>query len=182
MRFLFIVQVYGKFYNKKITEIRDKGTLSGYSMLLTDFTEQHERMERVKEEKGRADAANQTKYAFVSNISHEIRTPMNAIMGMTQIMLRKDDLSRQNRDYLANIQNSGNALLTLINDLLDLSKIESGKMELVEEEYDFMSMLSDLGMIILNRIGSKPVELLYDIDPNIPAKLFGDALRIRRKP
>lgn len=175
-----VVQVYGKFYNKKIVEIRDKGTLSGYSMLLVDITEQHELMERVKEEKERADAANQTKSAFVSNISHEIRTPMNAIVGMTQIMLRQDDLSKQNRDYLTNIQNSGNALLTLINDLLDLSKIESGKMELVEEDYDFMSMLSDLGMIILNRIGSKPVELLYDIDTNIPAKLCGDALRIRQ--
>lgn len=175
-----VVQVYGKFYNKKIVEIRDKGTLSGYSMLLVDITEQHELMERVKEEKERADAANQAKSAFVSNISHEIRTPMNAIVGMTQIMLRQDDLSNQNRDYLANIQNSGNALLTLINDLLDLSKIESGKMELVEEEYDFMSMLSDLGMIILNRIGTKPVELLYDIDPDIPAKLYGDALRIRQ--
>lgn len=175
-----IVQIYGKYYNKKIVELRDKGTLSGYSMLLTDFTEQHELMERVKEEKERADAANQTKSAFVSNISHEIRTPMNAIVGMTQIMLRQDDLSKQNRDYLTNIQNSGNSLLTLINDLLDLSKIESGKMELVEEEYDFMSMLSDLGMIILNRIGSKPVELLYDIDPDIPTALCGDALRIRQ--
>ena len=175
-----IVQIYGKYYNKKIVELRDKGTLSGYSMLLTDFTEQHELMERVKEEKERADAANQTKSAFVSNISHEIRTPMNALVGMTQIMLRQDDLSKQNRDYLTNIQNSGNSLLTLINDLLDLSKIESGKMELVEEEYDFMSMLSDLGMIILNRIGSKPVELLYDIDPDIPAALCGDALRIRQ--
>lgn len=175
-----VVQVYGKFYNKKIVEIRDKGTLSGYSMLLVDITEQHELMERVREEKERADAANQAKSAFVSNISHEIRTPMNAIVGMTQIMLRQDDLSKQNRDYLTNIQNSGNALLTLINDLLDLSKIESGKMELIEEEYNFMSMLNDLGMIILNRIDSKPVELLYDIDPDIPAKLCGDALRIRQ--
>ena len=55
-----VVQVYGKFYNKKITEIRDKGTLSGYSMLLTDITEQHELMERVKEEKERSDDANHT--------------------------------------------------------------------------------------------------------------------------
>ncbi|MCM1302560.1 MAG: ATP-binding protein [Lachnospiraceae bacterium] len=175
-----VVQVYGKFYNKKITEIRDKGALSGYSMLLVDITEQHELMERVREEKERADAANRTKSAFVSNISHEIRTPMNAIVGMTQIMLRQEDLPKQNRDYLTNIQNSGNALLTLINDLLDLSKIESGKMELVEEDYDLMAMLSDLGMIILNRIGSRPVELLYDIDPDIPARLCGDALRIRQ--
>lgn len=175
-----VCQVYGKYYNKKITEIKEKGETAGYSMLLVDVTEQHELMERVREEKERADAANQAKSAFVSNVSHEIRTPMNAIVGMTQIMLRKDDLPKQDREYLMNIKNSGDALLAMINDLLDLSKMESGKMELVEEEYDFMSMLSDLGMILLNRIGNKPVELLFDIDPGIPAKLYGDALRIRQ--
>ncbi len=175
-----VQQIYGKYYNKKIMEIREKGETAGYSMLLVDVTEQHELMERVKEEKERADAANRAKSAFVSNVSHEIRTPMNAIVGMTQIMLRQDDLPEQDKEYLRNIKNSGSALLTIINDLLDMSKIESGKMELVDEEYDFMSMLSDLGMIILNRIGKKPVELLYDIDPDIPAKLYGDALRIRQ--
>lgn len=174
-----IQQIQGKYYNKKILEMREKGAISGYSLLLDDITEQYELMERVREEKERADEANQAKSAFVSNVSHEIRTPMNAIVGMTQILLRRE-LPKQEREYLLNIQNSGNALLAIVNDLLDMSKIESGKMELVDEEYDFMSMLSDLGMIILNRIGSKPVELLFDIDPDIPAKLFGDALRIRQ--
>jgi len=174
-----IQQIQGKYYNKKIMEIREKGVLTGYCLLLVDITEQYVLMERVKEEKERADAANKAKSAFVSNVSHEIRTPMNAIVGMTQIMLRRD-LPEQDRAYLMNIRNSGNALLTIVNDLLDMSKIEAGKMELVDEEYDFMGMLSDLGMIILNRIGNKPVELLYDIDPDIPAKLYGDALRIRQ--
>ena len=174
-----IQQIEGKYYHKKIMEIREKGVLSGYCLLLVDITEQYVLMERVKQEKERADAANQAKSAFVSNVSHEIRTPMNAIVGMTQIMLRRD-LPEQDRQYLMNIRNSGNALLTIVNDLLDMSKIEAGKMELVDEEYDFMGMLSDLGMIILNRIGGKPVELLYDIDPDIPAKLYGDALRIRQ--
>jgi len=174
-----IQRIEGKYYNKKVMEIREKGILSGYCLLLVDITEQHELMERVREEKERADAANRAKSAFVSNVSHEIRTPMNAIVGMTQIMLRRD-LPRQDREYLMNIRNSGNALLAIVNDLLDMSKIEAGKMELVDEEYDFLAMLSDLGMIILNRIGGKPVELLYDIDPDIPAKLYGDALRIRQ--
>lgn len=133
----------------------------------------------LREEKERADAANKAKSAFVSNISHEIRTPMNAIVGMTQLLLRKE-LPAREREYLLSIQNSGNALLAIVNDLLDLSKLEAGKMELVNEEYDFMPMLNDLAMIILNRIGSKPVELLYDIDPDIPARLYGDALRIRQ--
>lgn len=136
-------------------------------------------VEQLRVEKERADEANKAKSAFLSNMSHEIRTPMNAIVGMTELMLR-EKLSAEERGYLKNIKNSGGALLSIINDILDFSKIESGRMELIEAEYEPMSMLSDLAMIFLTRIGEKNVELLFDIDPKLPQKLFGDALRIRQ--
>lgn len=169
----------GRYYSKKIFSIRDKKGVAGYSMLLVDVTKEQELLGQVREEKERADAANQAKSAFVSNVSHEIRTPMNAIVGMSQILLRRD-LPEQERGYVENIQSSGKALLAIVNDILDMSKIESGKMELVEEEYEFLPILDDLGMIVQNRIGSKPIELVYDIDPALPTRMVGDALRIRQ--
>ncbi|NLL79909.1 MAG: response regulator [Clostridiales bacterium] len=136
-------------------------------------------MQKVEFEKEKAEASNRAKSAFLSNMSHEIRTPMNAIVGMTDILLRGEH-SKQTREYLNNIKNSGEALLTIINDILDFSKIESGKLEIVEEEYEPMSMFHDLSMIFLNRIGDKKIELLYDIDKNLPVKLYGDGQRLRQ--
>ncbi|MBP3602881.1 MAG: response regulator [Lachnospiraceae bacterium] len=136
-------------------------------------------VQQVQKEKEKADEANAAKSTFLSHMSHEIRTPMNAIVGMSEILLRTD-MSEEQKEYLANIRSSGNALVAIINDILDISKIEAGKMELVEDIYDIRAMISDIRMIIQNRIGDKPIEYLFEIDEELPDKLYGDGLRIRQ--
>ena len=158
---------------------RNANRITGYSLLLVDVTEQRKLLMQAQEERQKALDAAKSKSDFLSNMSHEIRTPMNAIVGMTEIMMR-EDLPDETKGYLTNIKNSGAALLSIINDILDFSKIESGKLEIIEDNYEPMSMLSDLSMIFLNRIGEKPVELLYDIDPALPKTLYGDNIRVRQ--
>lgn len=136
-------------------------------------------IKQIEEEKKKADEANQAKSMFLSNMSHEIRTPMNAIVGMTEILLRTD-LTAEQKDYLINIKHSGNALVTIINDILDISKIEAGKMELVEDVYETRPVMDDIYMLIKTRIGEKPIDLLVDVDKNVPEFLYGDEGRIRQ--
>lgn len=174
-----MVQLGDRYYEKTIEPICQNNKVVGYGLILTDITEHQELIDEVRQAQQRAEDANRAKSAFMSNMSHEIRTPMNAIVGMTEILMRSS-VGEQERGYLQNIRNSGTALLSIINDILDFSKIESNRLEIVEDDYEPMSLLHDLSMIFLDRIGEKPVELLYDIDEKLPAKLHGDALRIRQ--
>ncbi len=116
---------------------------------------------------------------FLANMSHEIRTPMNAVIGMAEMALR-EELPPMARDYINQIKISGTALLTIINDILDFSKIESGKMDIVPVEYEPMSIINDVSNILITRLRDKKVELILDISPHIPHKLFGDNIRIKQ--
>ena len=149
--------------------------------LLTDNTEQIRHMEELKKQKEIAEEANASKSAFLSIVSHEIRTPMNAVVGMTELLLRDEDsLTTKQAKYLNNIKNSGASLVMIVNDILDQSKIEAGKMEIVEDVYELRPMVDDVKMIIENRIGTKPIHLVMEIDEQIPDVMVGDSLRIRQ--
>ncbi|MCR5218199.1 PocR ligand-binding domain-containing protein [Treponema sp.] len=123
--------------------------------------------------------ASQLKSNFLANMSHEIRTPMNAVIGMAELALR-ENIPIEARNYINQIKSSGRALLTLINDILDFSKIESGKLELQEESYESISLFHDVTNIIMTRIQDKDIELILNINPNLPELLNGDANRIRQ--
>lgn len=153
----------------------------GRIYVLVDDTEHYTYMRQLKEQKEIAEEANASKSAFLSVVSHEIRTPMNAVVGMTDLLLRDaDSLSDKQQKYLRNIKNSGSALVMIVNDILDQSKIEAGKMEIIEQPYELRPMTADVKMIIENRIGSKPIHLMYEIDDDVPQFLIGDSLRIRQ--
>ncbi|MBQ4530316.1 MAG: PocR ligand-binding domain-containing protein [Lachnospiraceae bacterium] len=113
---------------------------------------------------------------FLANMSHEIRTPMNAVIGMAEMALR-EELTPAARDYIQQIKASGQTLLTIINDVLDFSKIESGKMDIITDEYETMSVIHDVTSIIMTRLKDKNVELIVDVVPDIPEKLYGDVAR-----
>jgi signal transduction histidine kinase/CheY-like chemotaxis protein len=129
--------------------------------------------------KSEAENASASKSAFLATMSHEIRTPLNAIIGLSEIELQKK-LPEDTYINLEKVYNSGSNLLGIINDILDISKIEAGNFEFVLEAYDVTSLINDAVQLNIVRIGTKQIEFEVYIDEMIPARLYGDELRIKQ--
>ncbi|MFP3040396.1 ATP-binding protein [Treponema primitia] len=127
----------------------------------------------------RSDEKNKSKTSFLARMSHEIRTPMNSILGMSEIILRKN-ISGEIFEYISIIRQSGNTLLSIINDILDFSKIESGHVQIESKDYSFASLINDVVNVIRVRLVDKPLDFFVTVDSNIPAVLQGDEARIRQ--
>ncbi len=146
----------------------------------SDITEKRrveQEAQAAREREAMAERATRMKSEFLANMSHEIRTPMNAIIGMAFLAL-KTDLTPRQRDYVTKIHQAGQHLLGIINDILDLSKIEAGKLTLERASFDLEELIDSVANLIGHKAADKGLELIVDVDPQIPQYLVGDALRL----
>lgn len=135
--------------------------------------------QRAEELADEAEEANRAKSEFLANMSHEIRTPMNAVIGYTELLERTITDERQ-QSYLASIKAGSRSLLTLINDILDLSRVEAGKMRLEYGPLDLGRLLEDVRHIFEIRAREKGLDLVFELDDNLPPVMVLDETRLRQ--
>jgi PAS domain S-box-containing protein len=124
--------------------------------------------------------ANRAKSVFLANMSHEIRTPMNAILGFSQLMLRDQDLTPRQCQYLGTINRSGEHLLALINDILEMSKIEAGRTTLNPSTFDLPVLLKDLEMMFRVRTDEKKLSFSVEMIGDVPQYIVADINKLRQ--
>lgn len=134
-----------------------------------DFTEEKKREleqeEALRQEKIKAEKANEAKSIFLFNMSHDIRTPMNAILGYSQLM-KKELTNPKLVHYQEMIEQSSQLLLSIINNVLDMARVESGKMEL-DENYN---VVGNILQVVCDAFEGEATRKNIEITRNISVK------------
>ena len=157
-------------------------TLYGHKLAQAMRRSDQERAERTHELEtahAMAEAASRAKSNFLSNMSHEIRTPMNGVLGMLDLLKGSGLTPAQLRNAEIAHQSAA-SLLAIINDILDLSRIESGRFELELQPFDLPSSMEMVVEVLAREAFRKNIDLHLRIDGQVPARVVGDATRLRQ--
>jgi signal transduction histidine kinase/ActR/RegA family two-component response regulator len=152
-------------------------TASGIGLYVLRTSSQSERS--LNSARDEALSANKAKSQFLANMSHEIRTPMNAIIGLNYL-LQNEITNPKQLDQLDKLGKASNHLLLIINDILDLSKIESGKFTLTNTDFSLQQIIEYTTGLLAERAAEKGLAMKVEIEPVIPARLNGDAMRLEQ--
>ena len=147
--------------------------------VILDISERRQMEEDLRMAKEKAELAAATRASFVANMSHEIRTPMNSILGFTDVLL-DSPLTPEQRRHLDTVRQSGRSLLRLLNEVLDTAKLEKGGVALELRDYSLLALVDELASTYGTHARAKGLHMAVQYDPQLPALLHGDELRMRQ--
>jgi PAS domain S-box-containing protein len=157
----------------------DAGHILAVGGISTDITEIKKTEAELVLARDAAESATRAKSSFLAAMSHEIRTPMNGVIGMIDL-LWQDKLEGEQRKMLGTIRSSAFSLLQIINDILDFSKIEAGKLDLELLPISIRDVVEGVAETLLPEIQKKQLRLRLYVDPDIPARVSADQVRLRQ--
>lgn len=157
-------------------EQRVSSATSRLQMSLQDLQSKNLELDEARQ---KAEEASRAKSDFLARMSHELRTPLNSIQGFVRL-LEQSGLDASEQQYCAIIEQAAEQLLLLINDILEHARLQSGAMELDILPLDIVACVENPVRLLGPSAYEKNVEVIIDVDPQLPVFLYGDSLRLRQ--
>ncbi len=140
----------------------------------------------VKVARDQAQAANLAKSRFISRLSHELRTPVAGIIGLNDLILRREP-AQAIRDLIQMSKLSADSLLSVVNEFLDFSKAEAGELVFQHTAFIVRDVLRETMQVVAARLEGKykpeeldRLELMCEVSPSVPPQLIGDPIKLKQ--
>ncbi len=169
----------GCFYRCTVEDYCIQGKIRGYILTIVDVTEEKLQLKKMEQLKQAAEEQNVLKSKFLASMSHDLRSPLHAVIGVSDVLLSKNNMAVTNRRHVQMIKNSSEVLLDLVNKILLYSKLEAGKLILLKKPYSFECMIKELSQIMIVNLSAKPVEYEVIFDTPYPEEVIGDQTCVR---
>lgn len=148
--------------------------------LMQELEEQKQLVAQLKQLQQSSDSSHKNKTVFLANVSHEIRTPLTAILGFADLLKDGPISDTEKKQFIETISRNGNALIKIIDDVLDLSKVEANCLELEKIEIPIKKFLHNVVHQFKEKARSKNIDLLLDIQNELPHAILSDSVRIQQ--
>ncbi|MEZ5353224.1 MAG: ATP-binding protein [Bryobacteraceae bacterium] len=159
--------------------IRTQALVEAIGRLRDEISQRQEAEIELARARDRALESSRLKSEFLTNVSHELRTPLHGVLGLTQLAL-DGDLRDEQRDYLQTAFQSGQSLLGLLNELLDFNQIENNRLVIDASHFSPRSCVEDVVKMLAWQAKQKGLRLYTEAAPDVPARVVGDAMRLRQ--
>jgi len=116
---------------------------------------------------------------IISNISNEVRTPLHAMMGMANL-LKKTDLSKDQKRFVHELIRAGEGLFQVTNDLGDYARLESHRLKLNNTVFELNKCINEICDLFESVAKKKDIRLERMLDNRLPEVVSGDIYRIRQ--
>lgn len=114
---------------------------------------------------------------FFSAMSHEIRTPLNAVIGIADLLLKRNPRNDQLK-LVRTLDFSAKNLMGLINDVLDFSKIRAGKIEVEEINFNLKDLLGNIKLSLSQLAANKGISMELAMADDLPELVKGDYVKL----
>lgn len=167
------------FLTHRVPLFDNKKNIIGVVGISIDITERKQLEIELREEKERAEAANNAKTEFLTNMRHDIRTPLSGIVGYSEL-LKSESTESRIKEYADNLISSSHALLNLMDEVLEAVRVSSGEIPMLKRKFNLRKTFDQVIALNQARAHEKKLNLSLTVDTNLPNFVIGDKIRIHR--